>query len=193
MSKKFIITEEERNEIKSLYKINEGAGDIIPALLSSIFSSEDESEDSSDSDISSLPDKTTSDDDFYKSVLKCLGAEPTKSNMLFMYAWRQAEGGGAKNNPFNTTQKMEGATNYNKIGVKNYRTSEDGIQATCKTLINGRDKYGYGKIIDGLKNDVGLSKLSDAVVSSKWGTKDLLTKITKDYIAGVSPKPKDIT
>jgi hypothetical protein len=192
MSKKFIITEEERNEIKSLYKINEGAGDIIPALLSSIFSSEDESEDSSDSDVSSLPDKTTSDDDFYKSVLKCLGAKPTKSNMLFMYAWRQAEGGGAKNNPFNTTQKMEGATNYNKIGVKNYRTSEDGIQATCKTLINGRDKYGYGKIIDGLKNDVGLSKLSDAVVSSKWGTKDLLTRITKDYLAGVSPKPKDI-
>lgn len=192
MSKKFIITEEERNEIKSLYKINEGAGDIIPALLSSIFSSEDESEDSSDSDVSSLPDKTTSDDDFYKSVLKCLGAKPTKSNMLFMYAWRQAEGGGAKNNPFNTTQKMEGDTNYNKIGVKNYRTSEDGIQATCKTLINGRDKYGYGKIIDGLKNDVGLSKLSDAVVSSKWGTKDLLTRITKDYLAGVSPKPKDI-
>ena len=192
MSKKFIITEEERNEIKSLYNINEGAGDIIPTLLSSIFSSDDEDEISSDNDTSSLPDKTTSDDDFYKSVLKCLGAEPTKSNMLFMYAWRQAEGGGAKNNPFNTTQKMEGATNYNKIGVKNYRTSEDGIQATCKTLINGRDKYGYGKIIDGLKNDIGLSKLSDAVVSSKWGTKDLLTKITKDYIAGVSPKPKDI-
>lgn len=192
MSKKFIITEEERNEIKSLYKINEGAGDIIPALLSSIFSSEEGSENSSDSDISSLPDKTTSDDDFYKSVLKCLGAEPTKSNMLFMYAWRQAEGGGAKNNPFNTTQKMEGATNYNKIGVKNYRTPEDGIQATCKTLINGRNKYGYDKIIDGLKNDVGLSKLSDAVVSSKWGTKDLLSRITKDYIAGISPKPKDI-
>lgn len=192
MSKKFIITEEERNEIKSLYKINEGSGDIIPALLSSIFSSEEGSENSSDSDESSLPDKTTSDDDFYKSVLKCIGAEPTKSNMLFMYAWRQAEGGRAKNNPFNTTQKMEGATTYNKVGVKNYRTPEDGIQATCKTLINGRDKYGYGKIIDGLKNDVGLSKLSDAVVSSKWGTKDLLTRITKDYIAGISPKPKDI-
>lgn len=193
MYKKFIITEEERNEIKSLYNINEGAGDIIPLLIQSIFmSSDDEEDDSSDSDVSSLPDKTTSDDDFYKSILKCLGAEPTKSNMLFMYAWRQAEGGTAKNNPFNTTQKMEGATNYNKIGVKNYKTPEDGIQATCKTLTNGRNKYGYDKIIDGLKNDVGLSKLSDAVVSSKWGTKDLLTRITKDYLAGVSPKPKDI-
>lgn len=193
MSKKFIITEEERNEIKSLYKINEGAGDIVPALIQSLLKSiTGGSEDSSDSDVSSLPNKTTSDDDFYKSILKCLGAEPTKSNMLFMYAWRQAEGGDAKNNPFNTTQKMEGATNYNKIGVKNYRTPEDGIQATCKTLTNGRNKYGYDKIIDGLKNDVGLSKLSDAVVSSKWGTKDLLTRITKDYIAGISPKPKDI-
>jgi hypothetical protein len=109
-----------------------------------------------------------------------------------MYAWRQAEGGKAKNNPFNTTLKIPGATNYNSVGVKNYSTPEEGIDATCKTHKNGRNKYGYDKIIDGLKNDVGLSKLSDAVVSSKWGTKDLLTRITKDYIAGVSPKPKDI-
>jgi hypothetical protein len=203
MSKRIIITEEEKNKIKSLYNINEdGAGDILKGLSDTIVNMiktgnfGTNSSDSSDLtdliDSDNLPNKTTSDDDFYKSVLKCIGAEPTKSNMLFLYAWRQAEGGGAKNNPFNTTQKMEGATNYNKIGVKNYRTSEDGIEATCKTLINGRNKYGYDKIIDGLKNDVGLSKLSDAVVSSKWGTKDLLSRITKDYIAGITPKPKDI-
>jgi len=203
MSKRIIITEEEKNKIKSLYNINEdGAGDILKGLSDTIVNMiktgnfGTNSSDSSDLtdliDSDKLPNKTTSDDDFYKSVLKCIGAEPTKSNMLFLYAWRQAEGGGAKNNPFNTTQKMEGATNYNKIGVKNYRTSEDGIEATCKTLINGRNKYGYDKIIDGLKNDVGLSKLSDAVVSSKWGTKDLLSRITKDYIAGITPKPKDI-
>ena len=196
MSKKLLITEEEKNEIKSLYNLNEQAGAALTSLADTILDMiktrnfGDESNNSVET-FDSI-NTTTSDDDFYKNVLKCLGAEPTKSNMLFMYAWRQAEGGNAKNNPFNTTQKMEGATNYNKIGVKNYRTSEDGIEATCKTLINGRSKYGYDKIIDGLKNDVGLSKLSDAVVSSKWGTKDLLVKITKDYIAGVSPKPKDI-
>jgi len=39
MSKKFIITEEERNEIKSLYKINEGAGDIIPVFIKSLLTS----------------------------------------------------------------------------------------------------------------------------------------------------------
>jgi hypothetical protein len=199
MSKKIIITEEEKTEIKSLYNINEqGAGDALKSLADTIVNMiktgdyGDDVKSPPTTSLDNLPNKTTSDDDFYKNVLKCIGAEPTKSNMLFMYAWRQAEGGNAKNNPFNTTQKMEGATNYNKIGVKNYRTSEDGIEATCKTLINGRSKYGYDKIIDGLKNDVGLSKLSDAVVSSKWGTKDLLTRITKDYIAGISPKPKDI-
>jgi hypothetical protein len=154
-------------------------------MLDSDFKNDDE-------DDTKLSNTTTTDDDFYKSILKCLGAEPTKSNMLFMYAWRQAEGGKAKNNPFNTTLKIPGATNYNSVGVKNYSTPEEGIDATCKTLKNGRNKYGYDKIIDGLKNDVGLSKLSDAVVNSKWGTKDLLTRITKDYIAGVSPKPKDI-
>lgn len=199
MSKKLLITEEEKNEIKSLYNLNEQAGAALTSLADTILNmikTRNFGGDSSDLtdllDFDNLPNKTTSDDDFYKSVLKCLGAEPTKSNMLFLYAWRQAEGGSAKNNPFNTTQKMEGSTNYNNVGVKNYQTSEDGIKATCKTLINGRDKYGYDKIIDGLKNDVGLSKLSDAVVSSKWGTKDLLRKVSQGYIAGSSPKPHPI-
>jgi hypothetical protein len=49
MSKKFIITEEERNEIKSLYKINEGAGDIIPALIKSLLMPTDNEEGSEES------------------------------------------------------------------------------------------------------------------------------------------------
>lgn len=191
MSKKLIITEQEKNEIKSLYNINEqGAGDILKGLADSIIKMLDKTGSEKEDDIDN--NTTTSDDDFYKSVLKCLGAEPTKSNMLFMYAWRQAEGGKAKNNPFNTTLKMPGATNYNSVGVKNYETPEKGIEATCKTLKNGRDKYGYDKIIDGLKNDVGLSQLSDAVINSKWGTKDLLRKVSQGYVAGNSPKPQPI-
>lgn len=192
MSKKFIITEEETNNIKLLYNIGESAGDIIPSILATIFSSSKDETNSSNTD--GLPNTTTSDDDFYKSVLKCIGAEPTKGNMLFMYAWRQTEGGKAKNNPFNTTLKMGGATNISNtsVGVKNYQTPEDGIRATCKTLLDGRDKYNYGKIIDGLKNDVGLEELSKAVVNSSWGTKDLLVRITNDYIAGISPKPHTI-
>lgn len=197
MNKKFVITEEEKNEIKSLYNLTEQVSDNI---ISTIIKKASEyaqnklklgSKDSSlDLSTSPLSTKTTSDDDFYKNILKCIGANPTRNNMLFMYAWRQAEGGGSANNPFNTTQPWPGATvlKNSSVGVKSYKTPEDGIQATCKTLKNGR----YQQVIDGFKNDVGLSKLTDAVVNSKWGTKDLLGRITKDYLAGVSPKPHPI-
>ena len=204
MSKKFIITEEEKKDIKLLYNINEQTSDdnidtetlkrFISLFLPKILMPELNIPTTQNSGSSSVPSITTSDDDFYKSVLKCIGAQPTKDNMLFMYAWRQSEGGRAKNNPFNTTQKMPGATNISNtsVGVKNYSTPEEGIEATCKTLKNGRDKYGYDKIIDGLKNDIGLSKLADAVVNSKWGTEDLLRKVSQGYIAGHSPKPHPI-
>jgi hypothetical protein len=107
--------------------------------------------------------KTTPDDDIYKSVLSCIGAKPTKDNMLFMYAWRQAEHSlyekkpAAKNNPFNTTQPMNGATRLkgNTHGVKNYQTTQDGIRATCDTLKNGK----YEEILKAFRNNEGLDAL----------------------------------
>ena len=193
MSKKILITEEEKNEIKSLYNLDEQAGEIFKRLGDTILNmikTGKFGDDSTDTDSDNLPEKTTSDDDFYKSILKCIGAQPTKNNMLFMYAWRQSEGGKSTNNPFNTTQPWPRATvlKNSSAGVKNYKTPEDGVQATCKTLKNGR----YQNIIDGFKNDVGLSKLTNAVVSSPWGTKDLLRTVTKGYIAGNTPKPHPI-
>jgi hypothetical protein len=135
-----------------------------------------------------VPSKTTSDDEFYKKVLECLGAKPTKGNMSFMYAWRQAEGATAKFNPFNTTKKMPGATKFNSVGVKNYQSMEDGVKATCDTLKLGY----YTDIVNGLKNDVGLYKLSRMESLKTWGTGKLLAKVADGYLAGASPKPKPI-
>jgi hypothetical protein len=137
-----------------------------------------------ESDIKSI---TTNDDDFYKKVLSCVGAEPTKDNMAFMYAWRQSEGGKATNNPFNTTHKMPNSTLYGKnvAGVQNYKTTEDGIRATCNTIKNGR----YNDIINGLKDDVGLYELSRMKSLNVWGTGPLLSKVADGYLKGSSPKP----
>jgi hypothetical protein len=135
-----------------------------------------------------LPNKTTSDDEFYKKVLECIGAKPTKDNMLFMYAWRQSEGGQADFNPLNTTKSMSNATNYNSVGVKNYKNIEDGIKATCDTLKLSH----YRDIVEGLKNDVGLYELSRMQGLKKWGTGELLAKVVDGYLAGASPKPKPI-
>ena len=197
MGKKFILTEEEKNNIKSLYNINEQdstSGDgsfLMKAFEKFMFPKDKPSTDSTTStDSSMVPTKTTPDDDFYKKVLSCIGAKPTKDNMSFMYAWRQAEGGKASNNPFNTTQKMPGSTKYqgNTAGVQNYKNSEDGIQATCKTLNNGR----YNDIVNGLKNDVGLFELSRMKGLKTWGTGDLLAKVADGYLKGSSPKPQAI-
>ena len=194
MSKKLIITEEERNNIKSLYNVNEifDTQTIINRLLKRLDDKfkkpESESNINSSNNSSNVKTITTTDDEFYKKVLSCIGAEPTKDNMTFMYAWRQAEGGKATNNPFNTTQKMPGATNYNSVGVKNYKSSEDGIQATCKTLNNGR----YSDIVTGLKNDVGLSELSKMESLDVWGTGDLLAQVANGYLKGNTPKPPAI-
>jgi hypothetical protein len=206
MSKRFVITEEEKNNIKSLYNINEQEGNIVDLALKYAdeaiqkrmnqpggpFANQTLSTTSSDTKVSnsSLPTKTTPDDDFYKKVLSCVGAKPTKDNMSFMYAWRQAEGGKASNNPFNTTHKMPGSTKYqgNTAGVQNYKNSEDGIQATCKTLNNGR----YNDIVNGLKNDVGLFQLSRMKGLKTWGTGELLAKVADGYLKGSSPKPQAI-
>lgn len=137
-------------------------------------------------------DFQTDDDSFYESVLNCLGAPVTDSNMLFFYAWRQAEGGTAKNNPFNTTYKKglnkNDYTNYNKVGVKNYMSKDIGVRATCSTL---KLNY-YTDIVDALKQGNAFEKIDTLYSLKKWGTGNLLGKVADGYIAGYEPKPKPI-
>jgi hypothetical protein len=141
--------------------------------------------------------KTTTDDEFYKSILKGIGAPITDENMKFLYAWRQAEGGKARNNPFNTTQSKPGSTFYNclkkgvsgcKSGVRNYLSSQDGIDATVRTIKNGR----YQNIINALKSGDSAEKSAQALKSSPWGTGELALKVVRGYNSGSSPKPPKI-
>jgi hypothetical protein len=128
------------------------------------------------------------DINFYEEVLKCLGAPVTKNNVLFMLAWRQAEGGLAKNNPFNTMWKRPNSTNFAR-GIQNYATKKDGIIATCSTL----KQANFQKIKQGLIDDVGLKEMANILGNSPWGTDlKLITAVVNGYLAGKSPKPKKI-
>ena len=95
----------------------------------------------------SVPSTDKETEDFMKKLLKKLGAPVTDGNLLFLAAWSQMEGGGATWNPFNSTQPKAGATNYNSVGVKNYKTAEDGLDATYKTMTNGY----YPNVLVGLR------------------------------------------
>jgi hypothetical protein len=130
-----------------------------------------------------ITEPSSGDKDFYVKVLKELGAPVSKQNLLFFYAWRQAEGAKATFNPFNTTQPKEGSTLWNCLkrkngkcvgGVRNYASKDDGIQATVKTLENGN----YNCILSKLRDDKGAKEIANCSSDLKtWGTRNGITKV----------------
>lgn len=98
----------------------------------------------------------------------------TVDNLAGVLAWMVSEYGidvplnnRALNNPLDTTEPYSGATDFNSAGVKDYRSSSDGLAATKMTLFNGR----YGNIIQALSRGNNKEGLVNAVNSSPWGSK----------------------
>ena len=129
------------------------------------------------------------DKNFYMKLLESLDAPISDENMKFMYAWRQAEGKGGKNNPFNTTWNLNGSTTMNSAGVRNYLTIEDGMVATVKTLKNGL----YGCILNGLRNDIGAANIAKCESLKTWGTGNLVAKVVSSYNSGANPNVSSLT
>lgn len=129
--------------------------------------------------VDSLADKN-----FYAKILENLKAPVTDENMKFMYAWRQAEGKGGTYNPFNTSWDLPGSTIMNSHGVRNYKSLEDGMIATVKTLKHPR----YSCIVNGLRDDIGAAQVAKCESLKTWGTGDLVSKIVSSYESGAKPK-----
>lgn len=114
----------------------------------------------------------TTREEFAKQLLPKVGAKATKRNLWAVVSWCQAEGGSAAFNPLNTTLDRPGATNYNSVGVKNYTSLAQGVEATAATLNYGADwdLYGYKPIRKHLRGDSWASLTLRAVERSVWGT-----------------------
>ena len=133
------------------------------------------------------------DDAIYKEILTGIGAPLSDRNMLFFYAWRNAEGGVAAWNPFNTTWKIGAYTCYNSsAGVKNYPDRATGILATVKTLLASR----YAPIVNDLKNNPSLSAFDIGTKyacnllygpAGGWGTGEGINLVLGSSMTGVTP------
>ena len=117
---------------------------------------------------------------FANKVTLGLGAKVTVHTRRALQAQMQAEGGSAKNNPFNTTMPMPGATNFNSVGVKNYVNAEQGIQATIKTL--KENGHGYEEIRKLLRANASAVQIVTAIGRSDWGTDSSLALEVLDDI-----------
>jgi peptidoglycan hydrolase CwlO-like protein len=103
-----------------------------------------------------------------KRFLPALGAPACQNNLVVVVAWETQEGSPASWNPLDTTLDMPGATNFNSVGVKNYVSMEQGIQATVATLMKGSGTYGYGAIVADLRGCADPYTTGVAVNASRW-------------------------
>lgn len=112
------------------------------------------------------------------ALLNRLGVQPTPAAKRALVGWVQAEGGHWKNqarfNPLNTTQPMPGAGNTGSQGnIKQYTSWDQGLNATVKTLRNGR----YGGILQALAGS-DPAAVARAIGASPWGTNASLVSRT---------------
>jgi len=103
-----------------------------------------------------------------------LNAPITSENVRAITAWEQAEGTAARFNPLATTQGgFSGETNFNSVGVKNYISYADGLDANVKVINNGR----YSNILAALQRGDDAHSVAQAITNSPWGTGALVDKI----------------
>jgi len=129
---------------------------------------------------------------FASTVLHDLGIKQTPGAVRALVGWMKAEGGhwhnDAKYNPLNTTQPMPGAGNTGSQGnIKVYRDWQQGVQATVKTLENGR----YQPILNALKQG-DPNRVAQAIGQTPWGTSAALVQQTiagTPEVRGAQPLP----
>jgi hypothetical protein len=88
--------------------------------------------------------------------------------MVVVVAWQVQEFTQAAWNPLATTHRMTGSTDFNEVGVQNFISLEQGLQATKETIENGWDVYGYGSIVDELDRCSEPMETAFAVNASSW-------------------------
>jgi peptidoglycan hydrolase CwlO-like protein len=97
-----------------------------------------------------------------------LGAPSCRENLVALVAWQAAEGTSAAWNPLATTLPMPGSTSFNSVGVQNYVSLAQGVDAIHQTLLRGASTYGYGAILDSLARCADASTTAGAINASFW-------------------------
>lgn len=70
-------------------------------------------------------------------------------------------------NPLNTTQGgYAGESDFNSVGVKNYRTWDDGIAANARVIHNGF----YPRVVGAFQRGNSARDVCDLITLSPWGT-----------------------
>lgn len=134
-----------------------------------------------------------------KAILGALGARVTPGGIAILVAWQACEGMPlSTNNPMATTEPAPDAGAWNSEGVKTYPTTAEGIQATVRTLLNGR----YPQIVAALRSgsvtaflaapgEIGTWGTGYGCLASRLGGKAITTPI-RGAIGGITSHPSEV-
>jgi hypothetical protein len=103
-----------------------------------------------------------------RGFLDRVGAPSCTENLLIVVTWETSESTDAAFNPLATTHAMEGATDFNEVGVKNYRSLGQGLHAARDTLQDGAGSYGYAAILSSLRACGSADATAAAINASAW-------------------------
>jgi peptidoglycan hydrolase CwlO-like protein len=99
--------------------------------------------------------------------LRAVGAAGCQANLITVVAWQYSEFTQAAWNPLADTLAMSGSTTFNSVGVQNYVSLDQGLQATRFTLVNG-PAFGYGTILSDLVGCADPMSTARAINASMW-------------------------
>jgi hypothetical protein len=103
-----------------------------------------------------------------RALLAEIGAPACEENRVLLVAWQAQESTGARFNPLATTHPMQGATDFNSVGVKNYLSPSQGLDAVRETLEQGDASYGYASILSSLRACSDAEATAWYVNASAW-------------------------
>jgi len=101
-------------------------------------------------------------------LLPRIGAPACTNNVVSVVAWAAQEGTVAGWNPLATTYGMPGSTRFNSVGVRNYISLDQGLDATVLTIESGLVDHGYGAIVAELQRCAPSMATARAIRASNW-------------------------
>lgn len=118
--------------------------------------------------------------EFSAEALLAIAKPVSANNIKSLVIWRVAEGSNAAWNLWDSERQEVGDTDYNKVGVKNYDSQQQGIDAFKATILNGD----YPQILQALENSELPPVTCSYITNSRWGSKissQLVADVLMDY------------
>ncbi len=112
---------------------------------------------------------------YARALCTKMGWSQSLNNIDVIVAWEAAEGSQAQFNPLDTEEGGQpGESDYNSVGVKNYPTLDEGLQAVYDTLTNGL----YANVLNCFARSEVAQTTTAAIDQCPWGTRNVTEVLT---------------